>query len=52
MKKFIALGVALVTLLFSFIPAANAGDVNVGVQVCSDISPDPDPHDDIINDWM
>lgn len=44
MKKFIALGVALVTLLFSFIPVANTGDVNVGVQVCSDICPDPNPH--------
>lgn len=44
MKKFIALGVALITLLFSFIPAANAGDVNVGVQMCEDIEPDPNPH--------
>lgn len=44
MKKFIALGVALVTLLFSFIPAANAGDVNVGVQVCEDIRPDSHTH--------
>lgn len=45
MKKFIALGVALVVLLFSFIPAANVADANVGVQVCEDISPDPNPYD-------
>ena len=39
MKKFIALGVALLVLLFSFVPAANVADVD-GVQVCEDIEPD------------
>lgn len=45
MKKFIALGIALMVLLFSFIPCAEATDSNAGIQVCSDIKPPKDPYD-------
>ena len=44
MKKFIALGVALTVLLFSFLPTATAADVKNGVSVCSDIKPNTQPH--------
>ena len=43
MKKFIALGVALVVLLFSFIPSATVADVNQGISVCEDLKPKPNP---------
>lgn len=45
MKKFIALGAALMVLLFSFV--ANAEVVvaeNEGIQVCEDLKPDPVPY--------
>ena len=45
MKKFIALGIALMVLLFSFIPSAEAAGPNAGVQVCSDIKPPKEPYD-------
>ena len=44
MKKFIALGVALAVMLFSFLPAATVAEVNSGVSVCEDLEPHPDPH--------
>lgn len=44
MKKFVALGVALVVMLFSFLPAATVAEVIYGVSVCEDIRPNPDPH--------
>ena len=44
MKKFIALGVALTVLLFSFLPTATAADVKNGVSVCEDLKPKPDPY--------
>ena len=43
MKKFVALGVALLVLLFSFIPAVNTAAAQVGVQVCEDLWPDSHP---------
>lgn len=43
MKKFIALGIALMVLLFSFVPATNVTE-NEGIQVCEDIEPDPIPY--------
>ena len=46
MKKFIALGVALMVLLFGFAASAEVATVeNSGVQVCSDLKPDPYPYD-------
>ena len=39
MKKFVAMGVALLVLLFSFIPTAEVADTNVRVQVCEDLMP-------------
>ena len=45
MKKFIALGVALVTLLFSFIPTEDVADVNQGLSVCEDLKPNRYPYD-------
>lgn len=45
MKKFIALGVALVTLLLSFVPAVSVAEVQNGVCVCSDIEPHQEPYD-------
>lgn len=45
MKKFIALGAALVVLLFSFVANAEVAVVeNDGVQVCEDLKPDPVPY--------
>lgn len=44
MKKFIALGVALVVMLFSFLPATTVAEVNNGVSVCEDIKPNANPH--------
>lgn len=44
MKKFVALGVALVVMLFSFLPAATVAEGNYGVSVCEDIDPKPNPH--------
>ena len=44
MKKFIALGVALAVLLFSFVPAVDVATEMNGVSVCSDIEPNPHPH--------
>lgn len=45
MKKFIALGVALVVVLFSFLPTATVAKENYGVSVCEDLEPNPNPHD-------
>lgn len=45
MKKFIALGIALMVLLFSFIPSAEVADANTGIQMCSDIKPPKEPYD-------
>ena len=45
MKKFIALGVALVTLLLSFVPAVSVAEVQNGVSVCENIRPNPNPYD-------
>lgn len=45
MKKFIALGAALMVLLFSFAANANVTMAkNEGIQVCSDIKPQPEPY--------
>lgn len=45
MKKFIALGAALMVLLFGFVANANVVAVeNEGVQVCEDLKPDPVPY--------
>ena len=44
MKKFIALGVALTVLLFSFLPTATVADVKNGVSVCEDLEANPDPY--------
>ena len=38
MKKFVALGVALLVLLFSFIPTAEVAE-NEGICVCEDLKP-------------
>lgn len=43
MKKFIALGVALLVLLLNFVPTTNVAE-NEGIQVCEDIEPDPIPY--------
>ena len=48
MKKFIALGVALVALFLSFAPAMVSAEVEESVKVCEDISPDPDPYDQVV----
>ena len=45
MKKFIALGIALMVLLFSFIPSVEVVDANEGIQVCEDVKPKPYPYD-------
>ena len=46
MKKFIALGAALMVLLFSFVANAEVAVAeNEGIQVCSDLEPDPYPYD-------
>lgn len=45
MKKFIALGIALMVLLFSFMPSVEVADVNEGIQVCSDVKPQRYPYD-------
>ena len=50
MKRFIALGAALFVLLFSF--AANVTverAENDGIQVCSDLKPDPNPYDEMFS---
>ena len=44
MKKFIALGVALAVLLFSFMPAVGTATEMSGVSVCEDIKPNANPH--------
>lgn len=49
MKKFIAFGVALAVLLFSFVPAMGNADVKEEVKVCSDLPIDPDPYDQALN---
>jgi len=48
MKKFIALGVALVALFLSFAPAMVSAEVEESVKVCSDLEPDPNMYDQII----
>lgn len=46
MKKFIALGAALMVLLFSFAANANVTMAkNEGIQVCSDIEAEIEPYD-------
>lgn len=45
MKKFIAFGVALAVLLFSFVPAMGNADVKEEIKVCSDLDPDPNMYD-------
>lgn len=45
MKKFVALGVALFVLLFSFLPAVDVAEGNAGIQVCDDLEPDLDMYD-------
>ena len=45
MKKFIILGAALATLLFSFISTVDVTDVNFGVSVCEDSKPSAYPYD-------
>lgn len=45
MKKFIALGIALMVLLFSFIPSVEVVDANEGIQVCSNLKPQKEPYD-------
>lgn len=42
MKKFVAVGVALFVLLFSFLPEIEVADGNTGIQVCEDLEPDLD----------
>ena len=45
MKKFIAIGAALLVLLFSFIPSFRTANANEGIQVCCDIRPQRYPYD-------
>lgn len=45
MKKFIALGVALVMLFFGFTAATEVGVEENGVSVCSDLKPPRYPYD-------
>lgn len=45
MKKFIALGIALMVLLFSLTPSAEVAVANEGIQVCSDLEPQIEPFD-------
>lgn len=45
MKNFIAPGISLMVLLFSFIPFSETADANEDIQVCSDIKPPKDPYD-------
>ena len=49
MKRFVALGIALAVLLFHFIPAVTTADTNVGVSVCEDLEPNPDPYDSCVS---
>lgn len=42
MKKFVALGAALLVLLFSCLPTVEAVNENAGIQVCDDLEPDLD----------
>ena len=45
MKKFIALGVTLVVMLFHFVPVADTADVDAGVVVCDDLMPNRNTRD-------
>lgn len=45
MKKFVALGAALLVLLFSCLPTVEAVNENAGIQVCDDLEPDLDMYD-------
>ncbi len=45
MKKFVALGAALLVLLFSCMPAVEAVNENAGIQVCDDLGPDLNTYD-------
>lgn len=50
MKKFIALSVAVVMLLFGFAAVTEVNVVEDGnVKVCSDLKPKPEPYDGTIN---
>lgn len=44
MKKFIAIGAALLVLLFSFMPSFSTANANEGIQVCEDLEPKPYPY--------
>jgi len=44
MKKFIAIGAALLVLLFSFMPSFSTANANEGIQVCCDIEPQAYPY--------
>ncbi len=45
MKKVIALGVALVTLLLCFAPAVTVAAAPIKVYMCEDIEPHQEPYD-------
>lgn len=45
MKRFIALGLALMVLLFSFIPSVDVANLNEGIRVCSNLEPQIEPYD-------
>lgn len=44
MKKFIAIGAALLVLLFNFMPSFSTANANEGIQVCSDLRPQRYPY--------
>ncbi|MBQ8040991.1 MAG: hypothetical protein IJ274_14195 [Lachnospiraceae bacterium] len=45
MKKFIAIGAALLVLLFNFMPSFSTANANEGIQVCEDLEPMPYVYD-------
>lgn len=45
MKKFIALGAALMVLLFGFAANATVAVAENGINVCDDLEPQIDPYD-------
>ena len=45
MKKIIALGIAVVMLLFGFVATAEINVAETGITVCEDLEPKPNPHD-------
>lgn len=47
MKKFIALGAALMVLLFGFAANATVAVAENDITVCSDIKPQPEPYNQL-----